>query len=255
MDVDYNSKIDKRILLVRTFYRCFHISVPSTFFLLFFYVRVYRGQTREYFGLRDFYSLVKMLFSTVKRTQAEPTDDQIIAAVQRNFGGYFGDFDPTDEFLSEISLSAKENQKIGKIPQVNQYFSVLLIFYFFTSFFVFINLFLVAQDLVRSALSPLNDDHYSGLDSRYILLLTKNNAALKIIQEQNLIPASQLHVMFGSNFRKDQEYIQICSNIRKIKIAMELGHTVILYNLNNLYESLYDALNQNYLMLGKQKKK
>ena len=109
----------------------------------------------------------------------------------------------------------------------------------------------VAQDLIRSALSPMSDlNQGRGSESRYILLLTKNNAALKIIQEQQLIPATQLHVMFGSNFRQDQEYTQICSNISKIKIAMELGHTVILYNLNNLYESLYDALNQNYVLLG-----
>ena len=31
---------------------------------------------------------------------------------------------------------------------------------------------------------------------------------------------------------------------------METGQTVILSNLDNLYESLYDALNQNYMMLG-----
>ena len=41
-----------------------------------------------------------------------------------------------------------------------------------------------------------------------------------------------------------QEYRQICLNINRIKIAMELGQTVVLCNLENLYESLYDALNQ-----------
>ena len=51
-------------------------------------------------------------------------------------------------------------------------------------------------------------------------------------------------IIFGSSFADDQEYRQICLNINRIKIAMELGHTVILCNLNNLYESLYDALNQ-----------
>ena len=34
------------------------------------------------------------------------------------------------------------------------------------------------------------------------------------------------------------------------EIAMETGQTVILTNLDNLYESLYDALNQNYMVLG-----
>ena len=57
-------------------------------------------------------------------------------------------------------------------------------------------------------------------------------------------------IIFGSSFADDQEYRQICLNINRIKIAMELGHTVILCNLNNLYESLYDALNQNYTMMS-----
>ena len=34
---------------------------------------------------------------------------------------------------------------------------------------------------------------------------------------------------------------------------METGKTVILLNLENLYESLYDALNQYYVMLGNDK--
>ena len=36
----------------------------------------------------------------------------------------------------------------------------------------------------------------------------------------------------------------MCRNINQIKICMEIGRTVILLNLENLYESLYDVLNQ-----------
>jgi hypothetical protein len=86
-----------------------------------------------------------------------------------------------------------------------------------------------------------------------LLLLTKNNAALNIIQEKKWIPKDKLKIIFGSNFRQDQEYSQICQNIRKISKAMEQGDTVVLSNLDNLYESLYDALNQTYLWLGKKK--
>jgi hypothetical protein len=39
-------------------------------------------------------------------------------------------------------------------------------------------------------------------------------------------------------------YLQVCRNINRIKVCMETGSTVILLNLENLYESLYDALNQ-----------
>ena len=37
---------------------------------------------------------------------------------------------------------------------------------------------------------------------------------------------------------------QVCRNINQIMICMETGRTVILLNLDNLYESLYDLLNQ-----------
>ena len=40
---------------------------------------------------------------------------------------------------------------------------------------------------------------------------------------------------------------QVCQNINQIKICMETGRTVILLNSENLYESLYDVLNQYYI--------
>ena len=39
-------------------------------------------------------------------------------------------------------------------------------------------------------------------------------------------------------------------NIKRIKLAMEVGQTVVLVNLNNLYESLYDVLNGYHVKLG-----
>lgn len=39
-------------------------------------------------------------------------------------------------------------------------------------------------------------------------------------------------------------FAQVCRNINRVKMCMEAGRTVILLNLENLYESLYDALNQ-----------
>ncbi len=49
------------------------------------------------------------------------------------------------------------------------------------------------------------------------------------------------------HFLKRVWYTQMCRNINQIKICMETGRTVILLNLENLYESLYDVLNQYYI--------
>ena len=115
-----------------------------------------------------------------------------------------------------------------------------------------------------------------------MLFLTENYAALQVLQhklheavgiskekEENIIEhgfgleevapkldtlaqrKKEPFVLFGSSFPKDREYTQVCRNINQIKICMETGRTVILLNLENLYESLYDLLNQYYILLGK----
>ena len=109
--------------------------------------------------------------------------------------------------------------------------------------------------------------HYlSGVDSSQAL----NTADVKL---ETMEP----FVLFGSSFPKDKEYtqvrfcleymheitqlvcrrfdsstspVQVCRNINQIKICMETGRTVILLNLENLYESLYDVLNQYYIYNG-----
>ncbi|CAG2252466.1 RNF213 [Mytilus edulis] len=95
----------------------------------------------------------------------------------------------------------------------------------------------------------LTGDKMSNSETRYMLLLTENYGALTILQ-QKIFTMENAVVIFGSSFRSDQEYTQVCRNINRIKVCMETGSTVILLNLENLYESLYDALNQYYVEFG-----
>ena len=106
-------------------------------------------------------------------------------------------------------------------------------------------------------------------ENRYLLFLTENYSALHVLKhylhkEINLTVTQEgtgleekkhkqrmePFVLFGSSFPKDREYTQVCRNINQIKICMEMGRPVILLNLENLYESLYDLLNQYYILLG-----
>jgi len=73
----------------------------------------------------------------------------IVHAVQRNFGGYFGDFMPANIFLSSV------------YPNVS------------------LDHFVPPKALITEAIRQKEE-------TRYILLLTKNNAALNIIQDQVL---------------------------------------------------------------------
>ncbi|KAM6964707.1 E3 ubiquitin-protein ligase rnf213-beta [Tautogolabrus adspersus] len=172
----------------------------------------------QFFGLRDYYSLVKMLFAVVKSTQQEPDGGQLVEAILRNFSGQPEDFDPV-VFFQEVL------QNLTEIPRPS------------------------TLQMVKK-----NLDHDTNHESRYLLLLTTNNAALHILQQQIFAKGDYQtpEIVFGSGFPKDQEYAQICRNVNRVKMCMETGRTVILLNMQNLYESLYDALNQYYVYLSKQ---
>ena len=204
------------------------------------YLEVYNSQEREYFGLRDFYSLIKMLSAMVKVTPEKPSYRSVELCVKRNFGGniihsskyniflssnvhsgYFGDFYPAEVFLRKM----KSMQRSSRSFSVSE------------------------KELIEEALEAREKFSERGTEeSRYMLLLTKNNAALRILQMR---PRSEeQEIIFGSSFPKDQEYSQICANINRIKICMETGKQVVLCNLDTLYESLYDVLNQHYSYMG-----
>lgn len=172
----------------------------------------------QFFGLRDYYSLVKMLFATVKSSQQEPDDKQLVEAILRNFSGQPEGFDPVT-FFQEVSQNITAVLKPSTLQMVKK-----------------------------------NLDRDNGQECRYLLLLTTNNAALHILQQKIFAKEDYTppEIVFGSGFPKDQEYAQICRNVNRVKTCMETGRTVILLNMQNLYESLYDALNQYYVYLSDQ---
>uniref|UniRef100_A0A4W6FUW9 Ring finger protein 213b n=1 Tax=Lates calcarifer TaxID=8187 RepID=A0A4W6FUW9_LATCA len=172
----------------------------------------------QFFGLRDYYSLIKMIFAAVKSTQQEPDDGQLLEAILCNFSGQPEGFDPV-RFFQEVLQDPTEIPRPSTLQMVRR-----------------------------------NLDHDTNQESRYLLLLTTNNAALHILQQQIFAKGdySQPEIVFGSGFPKDQEYAQICRNVNRVKTCMETGRTVILLNMQHLYESLYDALNQYYVYLSTQ---
>ncbi|RXN38155.1 E3 ubiquitin-protein ligase RNF213-alpha-like protein [Labeo rohita] len=181
------------------------------------YMNICNEQGRGFFGLRDYYSLIKMIFAVAKDSDQKPSTEQIVKAVLRNFSGK-DTVDAVSVFTS--SLNVKPNLEDIK-----------------------------TIELVRENITAIGQDE----ECRYLLVLTKNYAALRILQETFFSDQCQPEIIFGSSFPKDQEYTQICRNINRVKICMETGQTIVLLNLQNLYESLYDALNQYYVWLGGQK--
>uniref|UniRef100_A0A663EII0 RING-type E3 ubiquitin transferase n=1 Tax=Aquila chrysaetos chrysaetos TaxID=223781 RepID=A0A663EII0_AQUCH len=183
------------------------------------YENICKAQDREFFGLRDYYSLIKMFFALAKSSKSEPTPQDIATVVLRNFGGKY-DVNALEIFTSR--LPEKGEIHACDISRI---------------------------DLIRQNIYSSGQDG----DCRYLLVLTENYAALQILQQAFFTARRQPEIIFGSSFPKDQEYTQICRNINRVKVCMETGQMVVLLNLQNLYESLYDALNQYYVYLAGQK--
>ncbi|KAF2974844.1 hypothetical protein EK904_013645 [Melospiza melodia maxima] len=183
------------------------------------YESICKAQNREFFGLRDYYSLIKMFFALAKSSKSEPTPQDIAAVVLRNFSGK-DDVNALEIFTSK--LLEKGEIRAHDISRIE----------------------LIRQNIYSSA---------EDGDCRYLLVLTENYAALQILQQAFFTARQQPEIIFGSSFPKDQEYTQICRNINRVKVCMETGKMVVLLNLQNLYESLYDALNQYYVYLAGQK--
>ena len=183
--------------------------------------------SKDYFGLRDFYCLMKMLYSLCRQYNTPLNKRIMIHAVMRNFGG----ITEIDVFMIfSKSLTGLDTSEIGPLSD--------------------------PLSLICASIGPPFNPGSVGEESafersRYLLLLTENYVALDILFQSKML-SQDTKVMFGSSFPQDKESFNICYNINKIKVHMELGELVVLTNLSYLYESLYELLNQSYVrLLGK----
>ena len=190
-------------------------------------IHLYNGERSDYYGLRDFYSLIKMLVFLCDEHKTPINRSILRHAVLRNFGGV-SDVDPVRVFEEFAKLPIGDSCGPDSSP----------------------------LGLIRANLINLSRSFHG--ETRYLLLVTENYHALNILlNSTDMWPEDQdiksVRVIFGSSFPSDQEYSVVCRNINRIKLCMESGKTIILLNLENLYESLYDALNQYYMVLNNQR--
>ena len=208
---------------------------------------------RDFFGLRDYYSVIKMLCWMCLHAKKAPTWMQLQHALYRNFGGH-EILNPLD-FLEDAE-DIKSSCRIPESHEVEPDCTPLGL----------INAALVSlapPALKKCSDKPhsmemqvsLPDSDYLDLvnayrENRYLLFVTENNSALRILQA-HLLSGETPYIVYGSSFPRDQEYTQLCRNINQIKLHMEAGKPVVLLNLEGIYESLYDLLNQYYTQLYK----
>ena len=171
-----------------------------------------KQQGRDFVGMRDYYNLIKLLRSQLSLHEGATISDKLLTfALCRNFGGKPKLMDEILQVFHKSCFNTEYNQIYT--PTVPQ---------------------LIAANL--------NDNH-----ARHLMVLTKNSAALPLLFGCDLIDERSTTVLVGSEFKDDKTELHLVTQINQVKLAMASGSTIILLNHDNIYEALYDVLNQRYL--------
>nr|XP_039248269.1 E3 ubiquitin-protein ligase rnf213-alpha-like isoform X1 [Styela clava] len=178
------------------------------------YLEVYESQREEYFGLRDYYSLIKMIYSKcVQKINGSLTQRDVEEAVSRNFGGGQTDYKKIFRKCMDVIYPKFLRNPIS------------------------------VQDMLAQNLKEES--------SRFLLILTNQVSSVDLLKLA--LKNCRFQIVFGSTFPNDSTYTERCRNINRVKVCMENGRTVVLLNLSAIHESLYDVLNQQYVSLRNQR--
>eukprot|EP00004_Rigifila_ramosa_P001109 TRINITY_DN1107_c0_g1_i3.p1 TRINITY_DN1107_c0_g1~~TRINITY_DN1107_c0_g1_i3.p1 ORF type:complete len:6204 (+),score=1430.96 TRINITY_DN1107_c0_g1_i3:1580-18613(+) len=178
------------------------------------YHQVYEKQKgRDFIGMRDFYHLIKLLRKELVTSGKDLSPQQLLFALCRNFGGKKEILDHVVATFYKSCFSEAERESFPPAPSL--------------------------RDLIQA---NLTDKH-----SRHLMLITINDAALPLVLGCKLLSEKDTTVLIGSQFKEDASELQLVQQINEVKNAMAAGTTVVLLNHDNIYEALYDVLNQRYL--------
>ena len=172
------------------------------------------AEYRNFHGLRDFYHLVKSICVRFARERGEVDTHQrhsiLLGAFWRNFGGLPERFVRIEREYFDSEIVPESDLKV--------------------------------KDLIAE---NLNDK-----DARHLLLLTKGDSGLSVLREMLEDMEKTPRIMYGSKFDDDQVEAYAYNKLSEIILCMESGGVLVLSQLDPVYGSLYDMLNQSYTLIG-----
>lgn len=179
----------------------------------------------EFHGTRDFYYLIKQV--SEKLTQKKYYSiNEILSIIQISLERNFQGLEKNVCSMKEEFYDCLERNGIYPYNVINNFNSL---------------------DLIQKNLEE---------NSRYLMLITRNDSALFILD--NFLNKHRIQnraIFIGSKFENDlnkEEY-----SFRKLSdiiMYMETGWTIIMQDMDDIYGSLYDLFNQNFTIVGGNKK-
>ena len=178
----------------------------------------------KFFGLRDFYNLIKTisLKSKSNKNYEKTIWEIVLESIERNFGGIKDSVVKFKEILFNYCI--KGNIEVNK-------------------------------EIIQKEYLDIKGCVFENIDSEYsrnILIIYEDsslcNYIIKFILEKK---QKQYDFYLGSPFIKDiNDETQISSTIKEIGINLNEGKVIIFQNLDSVYPSLYELFNQSYEKLN-----
>lgn len=182
----------------------------------------YQGSQRyaNFHGLRDYYSLIKCLstestYDTLEIEFSEEKTKGIQHALQRNFGGV-----PKD--VNNFQSLFQEGLQMEHLMEETYHFAV----------------------------TELICDNLHDKLARHLMIITNGDSAIGILDQTLQGLHKEKITIFGSRFEEDLSEEYNYRILSRIILCMEGDCVLILRDLESIYGSLYDMLNQNYTVVG-----
>ncbi|CAG2241117.1 RNF213 [Mytilus edulis] len=169
----------------------------------------------NFHGLRDFYSLTKYVARNMGTIFGDKEmSDRISTGILRNFGGL-----PTEQnALLKTFKKYLPRVSTNSIPVIK---------------------------LIR--------ENIMDLRSRHLMLITNGDVVISVLEQELYDMRISFDIIFGSSFAEDLSDEYNYRVLSRIILCMEQGMVLILKDLEAIYGSLYDMLNQNYTVIGNKK--
>lgn len=182
----------------------------------------YQGRQRyaNFHGLRDYYSLIKCLstdtdHNTSHNLFSEEKTKGIQRALQRNFGGVPNDVNNFQTLFQEGLHSLDLMEETHRFP-----------------------------------VTQLIHDNLQDKLARHLMIITNGDSAIGILDQMLQSLDKEKITIFGSRFEEDLSEEYNYRILSRIILCMERNCVLILRDLEGIYGSLYDMLNQNYTVVG-----
>ena len=191
----------------------------------------------NFHGLRDFYNIIKSITRELSSIENNENNSKILEQkdldsiamknIERNFGGL-----PNSIYDFKLKYYQLENDKNDLKNNIDNNY-----------------------DMIRCISENLFDK-----DSRYLLLITRNNLDLDLINflideikqsnsEKYKNDKFETKYLIGSTFVNDNKEVYREDILGTIRNEMKTNNLLILKNLESIYTSLYDLLNQDFMKI------